>query len=527
MGTTSEAFELTYATMYNPPEALHEKYEAALGAIRGSLGQTHAMLIDGKDHLTEQFFEDYSPIDTSLLLGKFPKGSADDARLALKAAHEAYSAWSRTAWQERVRLLRRAAEEIDQRIYEIAAVISLEVGKNRLEALGDIAEAAELIRYSCNQMEANRGFILPMGKDPLTGYKSINTSTLQPYGVWVVISPFNFPAALTAGPVGAALVAGNTVVLKPASDTPWTSRLLAEAFHSAGLPDGVVNYVTGPGSTVGEALISSDLVAGITFTGSYDVGMKIYRSFAAGRYPRPLILEMGGKNACIVSENADLERAAIGIVRSSFGLQGQKCSANSRVYIMEAVYDQLVERVKALTEKMAIGDPTDRNVFLGPVINKHAYADYQGYVDEIKQAGKILTGGKQLIEGALGDGYYCAPTLAADVPAQHRLWKHEMFLPITLLHKVKSLDEGMALANDSEYGLTAGFYGDESETAWFFENIEAGVTYANRPQGSTTGAWPGYQPFGGWKGSGSTGKNAGGVYYLPLYMREQVHTLIR
>jgi len=527
MGTKQETFELTYATMFNPPEALHEQYEDALKKVLASLGKSHAMLIDGKDHTLDTTFEDRSPIDSDLLLGTFPKGNADDARHALESARAAFPNWSQTPWQERVRLLRKAADEIDKRIYEIAAVITLEVGKNRMEALGDIAEAAELIRYACGQMEANDGFIRSMGKDPLEGYDASNISVLKPYGVWVVISPFNFPAALTGGPVGAALVAGNTVVMKPASDTPWTSRLLAEAFQAAGLPDGVVNYVTGPGSTLGQELISSDLVDGITFTGSYDIGMQIYRTFAAGRYPRPLILEMGGKNASIVSENADLERAAIGIVRSSFGLQGQKCSANSRVYVMESVYDKLVQRMIDLTGKIAIGDPADRNVFLGPVINAWAYSDYRGYVDELAEAGTILTGGKQLTEGELAKGFFCAPTLAADVPLDHRLWKQEMFLPITLVHKVHSLNEAMQRANDSEYGLTAGFYGAPEEVEWFFNQIEAGVTYANRPQGSTTGAWPGYQPFGGWKGSGSSGKNAGGHYYLQLYMREQIHTEIR
>ena len=527
MTPENDSFELTYATMFDPPEALHNSYDNALEKVKSSLGQSHAMLIDGHDITKKTTFKDTSPINTEMLLGTFPKGDAEDARRAISAARSAFPTWSRLPWQKRVTLLRRAADEIDHRIYDIAAVISLEVGKNRLEALGDIAEAAALIRYACSQMEARDGFRVAMGRDPLIGYEASNTSTLQPYGVWVVISPFNFPAALTVGPVGAALVAGNTVVMKPASDTPWTSRLLAEAFQAAGLPDGVVNYVTGPGSTVGQELISSREVDGITFTGSYDVGMNIYRTFAAGRYPRPLILEMGGKNASIVSERADLERAAIGIVRSSFGLQGQKCSANSRVYVAESRYDDLLQRVVALTEKITIGDPTRRSVFLGPVINRSAYDDYQRFTAELSAAGTILAGGRTLKAGALKKGYFCAPTFAIDVPHDHRLWKQEMFLPITLIKSVASLDEAMQHANDSEYGLTAGFYGSEEEAAWFFDNIQAGVTYANRPQGSTTGAWPGYQPFGGWKGSGSSGKNAGGHYYLQLYMREQIHTLIR
>ena len=204
------------------------------------------------------------------------------------------------------------------------------------------------------------------GHDPLQGYKATNYSVLKPYGVWLIVGPFNFPAALTGGPAGAALAAGNTVVIKPASDAPWTSRLLSECFRDAGLPDGVFNYVTGPGSTLGQALIDSPQVDGITFTGSYAIGMHIFRSFAQGPYVRPTILEMGGKNAAIVSRNADLEEAAVGIVRSAFGLQGQKCSACSRVFIEKPVYQQLLNRIVDLTRKMTIGDPTDRNVYPRP-----------------------------------------------------------------------------------------------------------------------------------------------------------------
>jgi len=375
-------------------------------------------------------------------------------------------------------------------------------------------------------MEKNDGFIVEMGRDPLVGYTSTNWSVLKPYGVWLVISPFNFPAALTGGPSGAALVAGNTIVIKPATDTPWVVRLLAECFRDAGLPDGVFNFVTGPGSTLGQALIDNPEVDGVTFTGSFDVGMGIFRDFARGRYVRPAILELGGKNPAIVSRNADLERAAIGIVRSAFGLQGQKCSACSRVFVEEPLYDALVEKVVELTNKLVIGDPTERDVYMGPVINQGVYKEFQDFSEELSQAGTILTGGKVLTEGDYGKGYFCAPTLAADVPFEHRLWKHEMFLPITTVGRVSSLEEAMQLANDVNYGLTAGFYGSPEETKWFFKNIQAGVTYANRPQGATTGAWPGFQPFGGWKGSGSSGKNAGGHYYLPLYMHEQIQTTI-
>jgi 1-pyrroline-5-carboxylate dehydrogenase len=512
--------------MFDPPAHLHAAFEKALAGVKAGLGREYPMWIGGKERQAAERFEDTSPINTTWLLATFPKGTAQDAADALVAARTAFPAWSGMRWQDRVRLLRKVVALIEKRVYEIAAALALEVGKNRTEALGDVQETADLIAYYCDAMERNGGFIRPMGRDPLKGYRATNVSVLRPHGVWVVISPFNFPVALSGGPAGAALVAGNTVVLKPATDTPWAAAMLARCFLDAGLPDGVFNFVTGPGATVGEALIGSPRVDGITFTGSYDVGMHIHRAFAGGRYPRPCIAEMGGKNATIVSRRADLERAAIGIVRSAFGLQGQKCSACSRIFVEKPVKEALVQRLVDLTGKIAVGDPTRLENWMGPVINRKAYDDFKVYVEELRRAGTILTGGKQLTQGELAHGYFCAPTLVDQVPRDHRLWKHEMFLPIVMLAAVESLDEAMQRANEVDYGLTAGFYGSKKEAGWFFDNIRVGVAYANRPQGATTGAWPGYQPFGGWKGSGSSGKNGGGPYYLQLYMHEQSRTLI-
>jgi 1-pyrroline-5-carboxylate dehydrogenase len=519
-------FKLTYATMFNPPEELHTRFDGTLKKIRGELGQEFGMIINGEERFAESKFDSWNPSNIDEVLGVFQKGTAKDAEDAIAAARAAFPTWSRVKWSERAALLRKAADLIDQRVFEIAVVMSLEVGKSRMEALGDAAECAELIRYSCYQLEKNDGYRVEMGADPLVGYSSTNYSVLRPYGVWAVISPFNFPASLTGGPAGASMVAGNTIVMKPATNTPWTVRLLAECFRDAGIPDGVFNYVTGPGSTLGQAIIDNPDIDGITFTGSYDVGMKIYRTFASGTYPRPTILEMGGKNPAIVSRNADVERAALGVVRAAFGLQGQKCSACSRVFIEEPLYNQVVDRTVELTNKLNIGDPTDRSVFLGPVINEGSYNDYKNFVEDLDRSGNILTGGKVLTEGEFAKGYFCAPTVVADVPIDHRLWQHEMFIPVTMVHKVNNLDEAMELANDVDYGLTSGFYGSKEEAMWYFDKIEAGVNYANRPQGATTGAWPGYQPFGGWKGSGSSGKNAGGHYYLLLYMHEQIQNLI-
>ncbi|NUQ84268.1 MAG: aldehyde dehydrogenase family protein [Anaerolineales bacterium] len=522
------AFKLTYATMFNPPEELHTGFDKAVTKLKQNLGREYGMIIDGKDVFADEKFEDRSPVNTDWTLAVMQKGNASHAKMAIDAARKAFPAWSRTPWQKRVQLVRKASALIEKRIFELGAAMALEVGKNRMESLGDVQETADLMYWSAQMMEENDGFIKPMGKDPLVGYDATNMSVLKPYGVWLIVSPFNFPFALTGGPTGAALVAGNTVVIKPATDTAWIVRLYAECLRDAGFPDGVVNFVTGPGSTLGQALVDNPEVDGATFTGSFDVGMKMFRDFANRNYVRPVVLELGGKNPAIVSRNANLEDASTGIVRSAFGLQGQKCSAASRVLVEEPVYDELLALLKEKTEKLVIGDPTERATYLGPVINNNSYNDFKNFTEEIHGAGgRFLTGGHVKTGGMYDKGYFCEPTLVTDLPYDHRLWQYEMFLPITTIGKVSSLDEAMKIANSVNYGLTAGFYGSLKETKWFFDNIEAGVTYANRPQGATTGAWPGFQPFGGWKGSGASGKNGGGYYYVQLYMHEQIQTLIK
>ncbi len=521
-------FKLTYGTMFNPPEEFHTRYEEELQKLRDRFGQEYPLIIDGKKVTTEQKYETRSPINTDHVIGVFQKGNQETANQAVAAAKKAFVTWRVTPWQERVALLRKAADLIEERCYYIGAAMSIEVGKNRMEAIGDAVETADLIRYACDQLEKNNGFDIVMGQDPYEGFVSVNRSVMRPYGVWLVISPFNFPGALTGGPAGAAMVAGNTVVMKPATITSLTPYLLAEAFLDAGIPDGVFNFVTGPGSTLGNTLVEHPDIAGVTFTGSYDVGMGIFRKFAEdGKWVRPTILELGGKNPTIVSKNADIEAAALGIVRSAFGLQGQKCSACSRVLVEREVHDQLVERLVALTEKLTIGDPTQKTVFMGPVINKQSYEDYKTFVEDLRQSGKILTGGKVLTEGEMAKGYFVTPTFVDQVPFDHKLWKQEMFLPITTIGIIDSLEQGMEIANSVDYGLTSGFFGTQEESEWFFNNIQAGVNYANRSQGATTGAWPGFQPFGGWKGSGATGKNAGGIHYLQMYMHEQVYNTVK
>ena len=520
-----DAFKLTYSTMFDPPPQLHERFDAALAAARANWGADHPMWIGGRAREAAESFGSRSPINQEWLLGRFALGAASDAQDAVAAAHAAFPGWAATAWPERVALVRKAAALIEERVYAMAAVVALEVGKNRMESLGEVQETADLMSWYCDQMEANGGFVRDLPDDPVKGFESRNRSVLKPYGAWVVIAPFNFPMALAGGPIGAALVTGNTVVFKVASSTAWSGWLLLEALRDAGFPDGVVNYVSGAGGEAGAALVAAPEVAGITFTGSYEVGMGIVRAFAAGRWPRPCIAEMGGKNAAIVSRHADLERAALGIVRSAFGLQGQKCSACSRVYAERPVAEALRARLVELTRQLAIGDPTRRENWMGPVIDRAARDRYAKCVENLREHGTIATGGRLLEDGELGKGFFVAPTIAA-APHEYRLWREEKFIPLVLVGEVDSVDEAMQRANASDYGLTAGFYGSAGEVARFHDGIEAGVTYANRPQGATTGAWPGYQPFGGWKASGSTGKAIGSYYYLPLYLREQSQTVV-
>ena len=520
------SFRLTYATMFNPPEEMHERFEKALAAVRGRLGQTHPMFIDGRDVPAAASDEHASPIDRDLKLGRFPLASAAEVDAALAAAHRSFPAWRATSMAERVRLMRKVADVMEERVYEIAAALTLEVGKNRMEALGEAQETVDFFRVYADDFESHNGYEFELPNDPLAGFTSRNKSVMRPYGVWGVIAPFNFPIALAGGPTAAALVTGNTVVVKCASDTPWAGRLLADCIRDAGLPAGVFNYLSGSGAAVGEQLVRDPRTAGMTFTGSVAVGRAIMAAMADGPYPRPCITEMGGKNPCIVTENADLDRAAAGIARSSYGMGGQKCSALSRLYVHEKVADDLLARVEQQIDAIRIGDPTDRKTLLGPVVNKRAHESYARYVSQLKGGGaKIRRGGNQPADGRLARGFYVEPVLA-EAPPSDPLWKHEMFLPILMVQRCRDREEAMRLANDTDMGLTAGFYGSPDEVRWFQDRIEAGVTYANRAQGATTGAWPGYQPFGGWKGSGSSGKAIASAYYLPLYLREQSRTVV-
>jgi 1-pyrroline-5-carboxylate dehydrogenase len=322
------------------------------------------------------------------------------------------------------------------------------------------------------------------------------------------------------------MMAGNTVVLKPASASPLSAVKLIEAYHDAGVPAGVVNLIMGPGDVVGQALQDHPGIDGIVFTGSYDVGMRLFHSFST-TWPRPCIVEMGGKNPAIVSRRADLEEAAEGIMRSAFGFGGQKCSANSRVYVERPVHDDLVRLLVEKTEAITIGDPVVRQNWLGPVINEAAVEKHQQAVADARRDGTVYVGGERLGDRGMENGFYVEPTVVGGLPASHRLFQDELFVPFTAVHAVDSLDEAIRLSNDTVYGLTAGVYSeDPSEVQQFLDQAQAGVLYINRRAGATTGAWPGVQAFGGWKGSGSTGKAGLSMYYVAQFMREQSHTVV-
>ena len=524
MSATARAqSKITYTSANVDWEAFHREFDAALDHVRGQLGREYQLYIAGEAVTsTANIIVDRSPIDTRVVLGRFAVATGDHVDQAVGAARAAQAAWARRDWRERVAIVRRAAELIRERKYELAAIMSLEVGKSRLESMGDAEESADLIDYYCQQMEDAGGFVREMAK--VTPVER-NTDLLRPYGVFACIAPFNFPLALSTGMSSAALVAGNAVVYKPAEDAPWTGLKLYEVYRDAGLPKGAFNYLSGHGSEAGEALWRHRGVDGVVFTGSKEIGLKIYRGLST-RWIKPCLLELGGKNAAIVMESADLDAAAEGVTRSAFGLQNQKCSATSRVYVHESVAQPFLTKLLEQTQALRIGDPTERDVYFGPVINAESVAKFERAVAKARKEGEILIGGGRLTGQQFARGHYVAPTIAK-LPLTSTLFLDELFVPLLAVGIVEGLEQAIAETNKTEYGLTAGIFSTrESEIARFFDEVEAGVCYVNKRTGATTGAWPGAQPFTGWKGSGSSGKGGCGPYYVAQFMREQSRTVI-
>jgi 1-pyrroline-5-carboxylate dehydrogenase len=518
--------KVTYATMSGDQmEGLHRDLDQAIERVKQGFGQTHPMLVGGRRITSAGESEDRSPIDTRILIGRFYDATREQAQEAIAAARQAFPAWSRLRWEERVSIVRRIADGLRERRSDLAALIGYEVGKSRLECVGEVEEAIDFFDYYCDRMEQTDGFRNLMG---MPGSREESLSVLRPYGVFGVIAPFNFPLALAAGPTAAALLAGNTVIVKPAEDTPLADVWFAEivARH---VPPGVFNLVTGPGVPIGQEISRNSGVDGLVFTGSMEVGLALIRENGARPIPRPLIIEMGGKNPALVMPSADLDMASDGVLRSSFGATGQKCSACSRVYVGKEVRDRFVELLVEKTKKIRVGNPLDRDVWMGPVINERALKTYEEAIERARRdGGRILVGGRRMTEEPFNHGYFVEPTVIDGLPKGHPFFKQELFVPITVVADVMTLDEALQHANDVSYGLTAGIFSrDDREIQEFFDSIQAGVVYANRRAGATTGAWPGQNSFGGWKASGSTGKGTGGPHYVQQFFREQSRTVVR
>ncbi len=515
---------VTYSNIGVDFTPVHDHLDQAIPAWEAwGLGHDHPNRIGGLADTDGRAYEAVSPIDRRILLGRFVEASPAAVDRAFQAAAGAYKCWSRLKWSERVRYLRRFAAELEEAKLDLAIACLIEVGKSRLEALGEAEEAIDLVRYYCDEMERNHGFVRPMQR---AFEREETEDVLRPMGVFAVIAPFNFPLALSVGMLTGAVLTGNTAVYKPSPMAGLTGALLTRAAEAAGLPPGVVNLICG-GAAVGQAMVEHPLLAGVAFTGSHAVGMAIHRTLAAGPHAKPVVVEMGGKNPAYVTGHADLVAAAAGVMRSAFGLQGQKCSACSKVYVHEAVLPEFLERLATVTAKLVIGDPRRREVFMGPVIDAAAGRRFDEAVAAACRDGRLLFGGERLGGGLYDHGVYVAPTAVSSLASGHAINRDELFLPFLSVLPFTDLEAALADGNAVNYGLTAGCYTrDEAELQSFLDTAEAGVLYANRASGATTGAWPAIQSFCGWKGSGVSGKGGLGPYYLQQFLREQSRTIM-
>lgn len=516
--------KITYTSTPLEIEAMQGKFDEALDAVEKDFGTAYPQIINGEDRTSKTLFDVVAPARTDLVLGRFPKGTREDVDDAITTAKAFQPEWASLPWEERVGLVKSAANKVRERKFRLAAIMIQECGKSRTEAIGEVEEGADLLDYYADVLTENNGYTKKMGnEDP----REQNTSVLLPFGVFGIMAPFNFPNALAAGPIGGALVTGNTVVFKPASATAFSGYELARAMLDGGIPAGALQFVTGGGAEVGDYLVHHPDTDGVVFTGSKETGMELFNSFSSV-YPKPIIVEMGGKNPTIVTRNADLDKAVEGVARSAFGFSGQKCSACSRAYVESSIYDEFMKRLVARTAEMKVGDPTAKDVYVGPVIDEPAVKRFEEAVEIARRdGGTVRFGGERLTGGELAKGTFVAPTIVDGLPLEHELFKRELFLPFIAVAQVDSLEEAIRESNDVEYGLTAGiFTEDKDEINTFFNGVQAGVVYANRKGGATTGAWPGSQPFSGWKGSGSSGKGALGSYYPTLFLREQSRTVV-
>ncbi len=488
-------------------------FARALEKVQKEIGRTYPLVINGQAITLDRTFASINPARPAEALGQFADGEAAHADQAIAAATEAFKTWQYVPVEERARYLLRAAAEMRRRKHEFSAAMVLEVGKSWYEADADTAEAIDFLEYYARQ--ALRVFD---SSDLLAPYPAEQDSLYYiPLGVGAVIPPWNFACAIVTGMVGACLVTGNTVVLKPAEQSPWVAYKMCELFWSQGIPQGVLNYITGPGEVVGARMVEHPQTRFVTFTGSKAVGVGIYETAAkvqpGQKWLKRAILEMGGKDAVLVDETANLESAAAGIVAGAFGFQGQKCSAGSRAILVDSIYDQVADRIVALASRLTVGATDAGNdVDLGPVIDSDSFKKIMDYIELGTQEGKLLLGGAPL-ETPEG-GYFIPPTIFGDVPREARIATEEIFGPVLTLTRAKDFDDALDIANGTEYGLTGAVYSaDRARLEKARREYFVGNLYFNR---KITGAMVGVHPFGGFNMSGTDSK-AGGPDYLLLY----------
>ncbi|MGQ9705891.1 MAG: L-glutamate gamma-semialdehyde dehydrogenase [bacterium] len=495
-------------------EQNRRKMEEAIKRFSSEIGREYPLIIGGEKVFTEKKFDSINPSLKSEVLGKVSLANRELADKAVRTAYERFEEWRRTNPDERTRILLKAAKIMRDEIFYLSAICVLEVGKNWTEAYADVAEAVDFLEFYAREM-------MRYGADqpcvPFPGEE--NTLYYIPLGVCVVIPPWNFPCAILAGMTSAAVVAGNTVVLKPASPSPIIGYKFVEIMEKAGLPAGVLNYLPGPGGEVGDTIVGHPLTRLIAFTGSKDVGLHINelagKAQPGQKWIKRVIAEMGGKDTIIVDETACLSSAVEGIVISAFGFQGQKCSACSRVIAVEKIYDDLLNGVVEKAGKIKVGDVRNPDNYMGPVINESAFNKINEYIEIGKREGRIVLGGGS----DSSKGYFIEPTIIADIDPMAQISQEEIFGPVLAFIKAKDFDEALQIANNTEYGLTGGLYSNsrkrlEMARREFF----VGNLYLNR---KITGALVGVQPFGGFNMSGTDSK-AGGRDYLLLFLQAKV-----
>jgi 1-pyrroline-5-carboxylate dehydrogenase len=485
--------------------------EQALAEVKSQLGRTYPLIIGGEHITTDKTIASINPANPSEVVGRVASATPELASRAIETAHETFKTWSTVPAEQRADYLFRAAAEVRRRRFEMCAWMIYEVSKSWAEADGDIAEAIDFCEFY------GREIVRLAGPQPIHMLPGEHDEMRYiPLGAGVAIPPWNFPAAIMVGLTVAPVVAGNTIVLKPASTAPIIAAKFMEVLETVGLPPGVVNYLPGPGGSVGDVLVDHPKTRFIGFTGSKEVGLRVFerasRVQPGQRWLKRTVLEMGGKDTIVVDETADLDAAAEGIVASAFGFQGQKCSACSRLVAVADVYDELIEKVVARARKITVGDPSERGTFMGAVIDEKARNKIQEYIDVGKHEGRLVLGGETQRDG----GYFIPPTIVVDVKPEGRLSQEEIFGPVLAVIKAKDYDEALEIANNTEYGLTGGVYtGKRERLERARAEFHVGNLYLNR---KITGAMVGAHPFGGFNMSGTDSK-VGGRDYLLLFLQ--------